>query len=275
MHAYSKINLALDVGEKDEENGKHVVDTAMQTIDLRDNVSVTKRPDKQCTSVFTSGRVLEDDNALKAAQLFVETFDTNGADIVIGKLIPMGAGLGGSSADAAAVLKGMAMLYNIPFSELPPVAAKIGSDVPFLLGTGVARVQGFGEIVTPLAPLPLLYALLVFPKQSMSTELAYSDFDNMRKKPAPIRTEDIYNWLHDGRNTKLFTNNSLYPVVATRCPSVGTAIKELQDLFSTHIAMTGSGTCVYALYPRLDKANARLALLQEKGYQAKVCRLIN
>ena len=73
----------------------------------------------------------------------------------------------------------------------------------------------------------------------------------------------------------MFTNNSLYPVCATRCPAVGTAIKDMQDLFSIHIAMSGSGTCVYALYPRLDKAYAKQAELQEKGYVAKLCRLMN
>ena len=275
MKAYSKINLCLDVGEWDEEVGKHHIDSVMQTIDLCDNLTVRRRSDRQCTSTFTSGHAIENDNALAAAQLFVETFGTNGVDIVINKLIPIGAGLGGSSADAAAVLKAMAMLYNVPLDQLPPLAARIGSDVPFLLDTGVARVQGFGEQVTPLAPLPLLYAVLAFPRQSINSADAYRDFDNMRKKPAPIRCEDIYGWLYEGRNTKLYNNNSLYPVCATRCPAIGTAVRDMQDLASIHIAMSGSGTCVYALYPKLDNAYAKLADLQEKGYVAKLCRLVN
>ena len=265
----------MDVGEWDEETGKHRIDSVMQTIDLCDNVTVRRRSDKTCTSCFTSGHDIDNDNALAAAQLFVETFDTNGVDIVISKLIPIGAGLGGSSADAAAVLKAMAVLYNIPLDRLSPVAARIGSDVPFMLHTGVARVQGFGEQVTPLAPLPVLYAVLALPRQSMATTDAYRDYDNMRKKPAPIRCEDIYGWLREGRNTKLYGNNSLYPVCATRCPAIGAAVKDMQDLASIHIAMTGSGSCVYALYPKLEKAYAKLADLQEKGYVAKLCRLVN
>ena len=272
--AYSKINLTLTVGELDEERGLHAIDSIMQTIELHDTVHLTARRDKECTTNLTWEEGVED-NALKAARLFVDTFDTFGVDIVVDKEIPVGKGLGGSAADAAAVLSGMAVLYNVDLGALLPVAAEIGSDVTFLLYRGLAHVTGFGETVEILPPLPLMYALLVIPAESVSTPEAYAGYDAMGKKPNPVYTDEVMSLLRAERNSKLYQNNNFYAVCSTRCPAIANATKALQDMRSLHIGMTGTGSCVFALYNRLDYAEQKRDALLEAGWDVKLCRLID
>ena len=272
--AYSKINITLSIGELDEERGLHQVDSVMQTIELHDTVHLSVRRDKECTTNLVWEEGVED-NALRAARLFVEQFDTYGVDIVVDKEIPVGKGLGGSGADAAAVLTGMAVLFNVDTGALLPLAAEIGSDVPFLLFRGLARVTGFGEKVEILPPLPLMYALLVIPEPSVSTAEAYEAYDALAKKPNAIYTDEIMSLLMAERNSKLYQSNHFYAVCSTRCPTVANAIKALQDLRSLHIAMTGTGSCVYALYNRLDYAEEKRDALIEAGWNVKLCRLVD
>jgi 4-diphosphocytidyl-2-C-methyl-D-erythritol kinase len=272
--AYSKINITLTVGALDQETGLHEIDTIMQTIDLHDTVHLSARRDKTCTCNLVWEEGVED-NALKAANLFVATFDTKGVDIVVEKEIPVGKGLGGSSADAAAVLKGMATMFGVDMDALVPLAASIGSDVPYLLTRGLCRVTGYGERVEILPPLPLMYALLVIPEQSVSTADAYQAYEAMAKKPNPIYVDEVMGLLMEERNSKLYQTNNLYSVCSTRCPAIANAVKALQDLRSLHISMTGSGSCVYALYNRLDYAEEKRDALIEAGYDVKLCRLID
>ena len=272
--AYCKINITLSVGEKDEERGLHRIDSLMQTIDLHDTVHLSARRDKECTTNLAWEEGVED-NALRAAKRFVEAFDTTGVDIVVDKEIPVGKGLGGSSADAAAVLVGMAILYGVDTTEILPIAAEIGSDVPFLIYRGLARVGGFGEEIDLLPPLPLMYALLVMPKESVATAEAYEGYDALGKKPNPVNTDEILSLLRAERNTKIYQCNNFYGVCSTRCPAIGTATKALQDLRSLHIAMTGTGSCVYALYNRLDYAEEKRDALLEAGYDVRLCRFVD
>lgn len=272
--AYSKINICLTIGEKDEERGLHRIDSIMQTIELHDTVQLSVRRDKACTCNLTWPDDVTD-NALRAAELFVAAFDTMGVDIEVRKEIPVGAGLGGSAADAAAVLRGMAMLYNVEDDKLPPLAAQLGSDVPFLLQRGLAHVTGFGEEVEILPPLPLFYALVVVPKETVATAEAFAAYDGMGKKPTPIYIEEVMKLLTAERNTKLYQTNNFYPVSSTRCPAIAGAVKALQDLRSLHISMTGSGSAVYALYNRLDHAMEKRDALLEAGFDARLYRLID
>jgi len=272
--AYSKLNLCLTVGDYDPQRGLHTVDTLMQTIDLKDVVHLTCRRDGECTTNLDWGEGVED-NALKAARLFVDTFGTKGVDIVVDKEIPVGAGLGGSSADAAAVLVGMSVLYGVDIGALLPLAAQLGSDVPYMLSRGLARVTGFGDEVELLPSLPLLYALVVVPVERVSTAEAYEGYDAVGKKPNPVNAEEILSLLRAERNTKLYPNNNLYQTCSTRCPAIAAAVKALTDLRSLHIAMTGSGSAVYALYNRLDYAEQKRDALLAEGYDVRLCRLID
>lgn len=254
LKAYAKINICFDILGKEEESGLHYVDTIMQTIDLADYVTVTKRRDKECYSKVEND-VVEDTNALKSAKLFVEAFDTNGVDILISKHIPVGAGLGGSSADAAAVLRAMALLYDIDFGLLKPIAEKVGADVAFLLNGGLARCTGFGEKIERLDPLPPLSVLLASPKESSNTAEAYARFDKQTKKQFTVKTDDILSNLRLGKSNRLLSTNIFFNIVSIMTPTVNDAQKYINsDKVPNHATMTGSGSSYYSLYSDIDKA---------------------
>ena len=273
LKAYAKINICFDILGRDEESEMHFVDTVMQTIDMADYVTVSKRRDKECFSKVEND-VLEDTNAIAAAKLFVETFDTKGVDIFISKRIPVGAGLGGSSADAAAVLRAMAMLYDIDFERILPVAEKIGSDVPFLIHGGLARCTGFGEKVERLDPLPPMSVLLAVPKTGVETKEAYARFDKQTKKAFTVKTEDIVNNLREGRSNRLLSTNIFFNIVSILNPEVNVAQKFITlDKIPLHATMTGSGSAYYSLYADLDKAYEHLEKAPE-GLDVNVFKFV-
>lgn len=259
IKAYAKINLCFDIIGKDEEKNMHFVDTIMQTIDLYDVLTITKRRDKKCTVTVENDKVT-DTNAIKAAEKFVEVFNTTGVDIHIIKNIPVGAGLGGSSADAAGVLRGMAILYEISFTELTDIAASIGADVPFLLHGGLARCTGFGEKVEILPQIPPLAVLVAYPNSGVSTEEAYARFDKQSKKTFNVRIDDILNNIRENKNNRILSTNILFNIVSVLNPDVANVAKYINsDKIPFHATMTGSGSAYYALYQDIEKAYAHKA----------------
>lgn len=178
--ANAKINLTLDILGK-REDGYHLVDMIMQTISLFDTVSVIKTD---------SGiRVLSSDNALggeedityKAAKLFFEETKINGgAQIEIEKCIPVAAGLGGGSTDAAAVLVLLNRLYENPLTvkELEKIAVKLGADVPFFLYGGTISVGGIGEVFEKLPDMPNCHLVIAKKGVKPSTKEMYNVIDN-------------------------------------------------------------------------------------------------
>ena len=153
IKAYAKVNLTLELDGV--ENGYHLLDSLVASVDIFDLIVLKKRKGR-LSAVTMHGMGSEsippeNNNALKAAEAFSEAFGTDGADVAIYKNIPIGAGMGGSSADAAGVLNGMAQLYGVTDREkLKSLADSLGSDTGYMLTGGFARMQGRGEKVTPL-----------------------------------------------------------------------------------------------------------------------------
>ncbi len=178
-NAYAKLNLFLDVtGRRDD--GYHNIRSVMQTVSLSDIVAIE--------SVFGGGIVLSDSENIKkqdnlcyiAAERFFERLKKSyGVKITLKKSIPMTAGLGGGSADAAAVLRGLNELFEYPFSvfELRKIALKIGADVPFCVCGGTARAEGIGELIEPLSPLEGCFFTITEVKGKFSTAEAYRRLD--------------------------------------------------------------------------------------------------
>lgn len=274
LKAYAKINITFDVLSKDEETGLHQVDTLMQTIDMADYVTVTRRRDSQCFSTVAGG-VVQDTNALKAAQLFVEKFDVKGVNIDIVKRIPVGGGLGGSAADAAATLRAMAVLYDIPFADVEPLCLELGADVKFLFNGGLARCTGIGNEIEDLEPLPPYAVLVATPSGAgINTQECYATFDKF-KKPFSVKTDNILNCLRNYTNTTLFSNNCLFASACNLNKKVQDTQKFLaSDKAITHVAMTGSGSSCFALYQDPDKAFLRVDAPHD-GYNLGVYKLVN
>jgi 4-diphosphocytidyl-2-C-methyl-D-erythritol kinase len=195
VSAPAKINLTLDVlGRRPD--GYHDLATIMHEIPLSDDITVNIGGEKGIRAVTDVSYIRNDTNvAAKAARLFFEYLEDHGklsADgigilIEIKKKIPVGAGLGGGSADAAAVLKALNSYFGSPLSqsELIGVGASTGADVPFCIAGGCALCEGIGEIITPLPVLSGGYLVLVKPKISISTAELFSGFGSSKKQIHP------------------------------------------------------------------------------------------
>ncbi len=251
VYAQAKLNLTLDV--LGTEKGYHMLDSLVCTVDLADRIVAKKRKDG-LVSVTMHGMGSEsippeENNAQRAGEAFVSAFGTCGADITIYKNIPIGAGLGGSSADAAGVLSAMAKLYDVAdFSALKALADSLGSDTGYLLTGGFARIRGRGEQVEPLGEPPMLNVLLLVPEERVSTAECYQKCDTYAKSQP--HTERALECLRAGNAewaAKLFYND-LYPAAKELVPAVEEAFADLKHLSPWGVCMTGSGSGVFAVF---------------------------
>jgi 4-diphosphocytidyl-2-C-methyl-D-erythritol kinase len=188
--APAKINIGLLVKEK-LPSGYHNIETLMVPIKLFDKITITKKEKE----IFfkTNAKELPIDNNLvvKAARLFFEATKINsGINIYLKKNIPIGAGLGGGSSDAASTLLGLNQLFGYPlsFKKLCKLAVNIGMDVPFFLYKSACHAKGRGEILTSFKT-PKVYMVLYTPKYGISTKWAYQNVD--KRKGAGLTDNDF------------------------------------------------------------------------------------
>jgi len=185
LSAPAKINLSLRIlGKRDD--GFHELETLMVPIDLADTVELSHGLGGEITLTCNDPEIPEglDNLCVKAATAFREaTGLDHGIAITLLKRIPHGAGLGGGSSDAAAVLKGLNELFDRPLveEELHQIAAMLGSDVPFFLSNGPARCRGRGEIIEAAPSLPRRRLLLIKPPFPVPTVWAYQKYASMRE----------------------------------------------------------------------------------------------
>lgn len=171
IKVYAKINLSLNVFEVN--NGLHNLDSVVTSIDIYDKIILRKRSDNQIK--FKCKKLCFNNTATKACQMFMKRFNTGGVDISIKKKIPFMCGVGGSSADASAVLVGMSKLFEIN-ENLNELALNIGSDVPYMLSGGFARISGHGENVD-FFDSSTFKVLLIIPDGGVSTKECFLKFD--------------------------------------------------------------------------------------------------
>ena len=179
LKANAKVNITLGITGK-REDGYHLIDTIMQSVSLYNTVKIKKA--KNLKVIFSNESIeAEDSIAYKAAKLFFEANKIkNGANIKIINSIPTSSGMGGGSADAAAVLLGLDKLYNTNMSieALETIALKLGADVPFFIRGGTMRAEGIGEVLTPLKTLNKGYFVLAKGDSKPSTAQMYNRLDN-------------------------------------------------------------------------------------------------
>lgn len=266
--ACAKINLSLSVLGK-REDGYHELDTVMQSVDLSDTVYIEK-----CRGIITDckGISAEENIAARAARLFCEKTGAEGCKIKIEKRIPAAAGLGGGSADAAAVLAGLNRLYKTGISktEICEIAVKIGADVPFLIAGGTARARGIGEKLTPLMPLKDCWFLLAKAEEKPSTAEMFSRLDSTDYiKPDIEKTVNAVNC--GDLNGVLENLGNSFEILWSKSP-----LKEM--LSSTHPAacsLSGSGPARFAVYGDLNAALRARDKLSAKGIFCEICKPLN
>lgn len=252
IKAYAKINISLDIVGK-REDGYHLLEMIMQSIDLYDEISIEKQKEDitiTCDKQYVP--VDERNLAYKAAKLFKEEYNiTSGVNININKNIPVCAGLAGGSTDAAAVLKIMNKLFDINASEekLMELGLKLGADVPYCISGGTAICKGIGEEVTKLKPFKDKILVLVKPPFGVSTKVVYQEFklDRVRNHP---NTNLLINAIENDNLEEVCSNmKNLLENVTLRKHKVLINIKEEMKRYgSVGTMMSGSGPTVFAFF---------------------------
>lgn len=262
LKAYAKINLTLDILGK-REDGFHELESVMQQIELADDISM-KKLDNNKISIDCKGIPEKKNLVFKSAFFLKRNFNVNeGVEIKIKKNIPLAAGLGGGSTDAAAVIKGLNKMWGLGLTidEMVEFAAKTGSDVPFSVIGGTALARGRGEIVKKLEGFPVLDMIVINPGFGIKTQDAYKGLDpsNLGKERKTVKMlkkltkENIAENLHNDFEESVFK----------RYPKIKAIKEDLLDNGALNAIMSGSGSSVFGVFE--NKEEAELAHGRLKG----------
>lgn len=264
--APAKLNLFLHViGRRDD--GYHDLQTLFQFLDLEDSIAIRLRDDGRIRRVSAHAQVEEDaDLVVRAARLLKEETGTRqGADIAVEKRIPMGAGLGGGSSNAATTLRALDKLWNLDLGaeRLAALGLALGADVPVFVHGVSAWAEGVGERLEPV-DLETPWYLLVNPGCSVSTASVFGD-PALTRNSAPLRIRD-FPTLGGAQTLSLraildATRNDCEPVVRALYREVDDALRWLSRCGDAR--MTGTGACVFAPLDSRDLAQACLDSLPD------------
>ncbi|MGH7702421.1 MAG: 4-(cytidine 5'-diphospho)-2-C-methyl-D-erythritol kinase, partial [Gemmatimonadales bacterium] len=272
LPAHAKLNLLLRVLAR-EEDGYHGLETVFCLISLADDLTAERIAGAGATLQVTGAETgpLEDNLAVRAARLVLEaTGHRFGVQLTLTKRIPVGAGLGGGSSDAATALRAVNRLADdaVPRHELLQLAARLGSDVPFFLsGAALALAWGRGERLMRLPPLPPAPALLLVPPTAISTPQAYRWVDAARQSlgrrgAVALDLEALASWGSLGR----LAGNDFESVVFGRHPDVRAGFEKLAMTHPLLCRMTGSGSTLFAVYRNSgEREDARMMLGRKHG----------
>ena len=272
IQAPAKLNLTLEVLAK-RPDGFHEIRSVVQTIDLCDTLHfyLNQNVEFRCDE---PDWVAQQSLALKAISLLRETTKcSKGVAIEINKRIPLVSGLGGDSSDAAAILRGLNKLWDLGLSpqKLLELAAKLGSDVAFFLYGGTALLKGRGEMVTPLPPLPHVWAVLVVPsvpRQSDKTGQLYASLESSHYTGGEI-TDRLMARLAEVREV---TPSDLFNVFESVAVDSFPGLREYWEQFleagSREVHLAGSGPTLFTLLKDKMPAEKIYRRLQQVGLES-------
>ncbi|MBA2681955.1 MAG: 4-(cytidine 5'-diphospho)-2-C-methyl-D-erythritol kinase [Ktedonobacteraceae bacterium] len=281
VQSYAKINLTLDVLGK-RPDGYHELATVMQTVDLYDTLYLVATNEDRVRISCNQPELCNDENlVVRAAQAIRERLNvTQGVLIELHKRIPVAAGLGGGSGNAAAVLQALQQWWQLPLDahDLWSMATELGSDVPFFLKGGLALCEGRGEKITPLEPhwpLSMRWLLLIKPAISVSTATVFrslraNDYSTgvesraiqaaLQSKTA-LRTQDLHNSLERG--------------VLEQYPEVALAYNAILGAGAEYVRLSGSGPTLFTAFSTLTAATQAQQRVQAQGYEVYLTRPIH
>jgi 4-diphosphocytidyl-2-C-methyl-D-erythritol kinase len=279
--AHAKINLDLRVlGSRPD--GFHELRTVFQTIALHDTVVCVEREGPLALECHTAGVPIDRSNLVwRAAEALWRsirrTGDVRDVLIQLTKRIPLQAGLGGGSADAAATLLSLARLWRVPVrpTQLTDVAATLGSDVPFFLTGGTALGLGRGEEVYPLADLPRHWIVLVIPGFGVSSAEAYRWYDAERDLPrgAASREPQYVPGPWPSRAAQMI--NDLEAPIARHHPEIDQMKLSLRRAGALAASMSGSGSTVFGLFQQRREAEVAVTRLSGAGWRVLLTESLN
>jgi len=275
IEARAKINWTLDItGQRPD--GYHLMDMLMQSVTLADEVTIT--PAEEITLTTGGSPLLPADErhlALRAARvLAMHTGCTKGAAIHVKKRIPVGAGMGGGSADAAAVLAGLNRLWGtgLDQQELEALGLTLGADVPFCLRGGLTRTTGIGERMEDL-PCGRMWPLVVIqPCEGLSTKEIFTAYHAGVVEARPDNAAAAAA-LADGDPQSLAASmaNVMQPVSVQRRPEIAEAISALTTYGAFAAQMTGSGSAVIGAFTDAAAASAAYETLRARWERTFLC----
>ncbi|GKZ04711.1 4-(cytidine 5'-diphospho)-2-C-methyl-D-erythritol kinase [Paraclostridium bifermentans] len=281
LKSRAKVNLSIDVLGK-REDGYHLVEMIMQTIDLYDKLKITEIEENSILIKSNSLDIpLNEDNIMyKAVNLLRDQFNIEkGIEISIEKNIPVAAGMAGGSSNAAAVLVGLNKLWNLGLSEseLKDIGLKLGADVPFCITGGSALAEGIGEELTNIKGLPEdLNILVCKPNIFVSTKEVYQslNMDKVKRRP---KNKELIDALQK-EDVKFISENMvnvLEEVTSLKYSEIG----QIEDIMIKNKAlgsmMSGSGPTVFGLFDNKDCAIKAKEDLQAKYNQVYLVKSSN
>jgi 4-diphosphocytidyl-2-C-methyl-D-erythritol kinase len=283
--APAKLNLFLHVTGR-RSDGYHLLQSLFIPINWCDHLVFERRGDGKLIRQGANAQVPEDDLSLRAARLLQQESATPlGATITLEKNIPIGAGMGGGSSDAATTLLSLNQLWNLhwPLAKLTPLALRLGADVPFFLYQSSAWVEGIGEQIEPLEVAPLDF-LVIKPAASIPTAQIFAH-PLLRRDAPPVDRASVLTGLPMQKSVSLqtlaqvldlqgrFQNDLQAPAIAL-CEEVRRLLENLQQLVGPG-RMTGSGSAVFApLFTALQRQSAQQYLdLLPPASRGRICQL--
>jgi 4-diphosphocytidyl-2-C-methyl-D-erythritol kinase len=252
VRAFAKINLSLRVKGAGRD-GFHELDTIFQSIALYDTLTIRRRPGALRLTCSDSALPVDGRNlVIRAARAVWKASGRRGAPhgvaIDLVKRIPLEAGLGGGSSDAAAALRALGSLWRVDEERLRAIAPALGADVPYFLTGGTVRGRERGDVLTPLPDEKPAWVVLALPDFGVSTADAYSWWDADAKRKRQVASAFRRTITATGP-AKRFANDLERPV-ARRHPVIRRIVAALRRAGASHAAMSGSGSAVFGLFGR-------------------------
>lgn len=269
--ANAKLNIGLRIGTR-REDGFHPVDGIFQSVDMVDRLTL-QRAEEDGIASQSGGPVLDEmDNLAFRAVAAVRRIghSEQPIQITVDKTIPVAAGLGGGSADAAAAMVMAGRFFGVRMDALVSLAPSLGSDVPFCLRGGTARVSGRGDLIEPLDPLTGFAVAIVVPPFELATPRVFDAWDeidhpvglrlNAGDLPPSLRAEDAI-------------INDLYPAAVAVAPEIDDWRHDLEGAWERPVMMSGSGPSLYAFFIDKEEATGALAAIPTGARAAQACDL--
>ena len=284
LNAAAKINLTLDITGV-REDGYHTLESIMQTISLYDTVDI-KATDTRSIDLRVNVPFIPTDSrntCYKAVKMYFEACrkSISGIEIRIDKKIPSSAGMGGGSADAAAVLRGLEYIYGKCPVDIYEIAAKIGADVPFCMAGGTRMCRGIGEIMTPVQVHKVLFSKLhlVVAKNSrgLSTPYMFSKFDDIAKESIERPDSEKMMWaLKSGDVKEIADNlcNVFQDIAIPERPDIKKLISDIKNCGAINAVMTGSGAAVFGIFDNFSTAMKCVSKLRQSNVFAEYAKFV-
>ena len=278
IKSFAKINISLNITKK-REDGFHEIDSVMLPISMHDSLVVSKLKNA------TDNYVTVDDFSIGSFSYNLATFSIEKLQsayhfndkfrVLIHKVIPIQAGLGGGSSNAACTMKAVNSMLKLGATdeELIELSKSLGCDIPFFIKCKPARVQGVGEILNPISIKNNYYVLIVKPEAGCSTREVYALSDTMDLKSCNL--DNVVKALEDGDDELLAANiyNALQDPAIKTVPQIQSIIDELKENGLKIVQVTGSGSAVFAL--STDKALLKQVLKKlENKYEIDIAKVL-